>query len=62
MSAQESQVQEPGAGNRGGRKPSRRSPGRSSVTRREAKGARTLTGRVVSDKMHKTIRWRSSGW
>ncbi len=37
---QETQVQEPGA-------QQRRPP--------EAKGARTLTGRVVSDKMHKTI-------
>jgi small subunit ribosomal protein S17 len=38
--AQEAQVQDPGA-------QQRRPP--------EAKGARTLTGRVVSDKMHKTI-------
>jgi len=38
--AQETQVQEPQA-------QQRRPP--------EAKGARTLTGRVVSDKMHKTI-------
>jgi small subunit ribosomal protein S17 len=37
---QEAQVQDPGA-------QQRRPP--------EAKGARTLTGRVVSDKMHKTI-------
>lgn len=37
---QETQVQDPGA-------QQRRPP--------EAKGARTLTGRVVSDKMHKTI-------
>jgi small subunit ribosomal protein S17 len=41
--AQESQAQEPRA-----QEPKvRRAP--------EAKGARTLTGRVVSDKMHKTI-------
>jgi small subunit ribosomal protein S17 len=40
MQAQEAQVQDPGA-------QQRRPP--------EAKGARTLTGRVVSDKMHKTI-------
>ena len=38
--AQEAQAQDPGA-------QQRRPP--------EAKGARTLTGRVVSDKMHKTI-------
>jgi len=38
--AQETQAQDPGA-------QQRRPP--------EAKGARTLTGRVVSDKMHKTI-------
>ena len=47
---QETQVQEPQA-----QEPQAQEPQAQQRRPPEAKGARTLTGRVVSDKMHKTI-------
>ncbi len=53
--AQETQAQEPGAQEPGSQEPGSQEPGSQQRRAPEAKGARTLTGRVVSDKMHKTI-------
>lgn len=50
MSAPETQAQEPEAQETQAQEPKAQVRGAP-----EAKGARTLTGRVVSDKMHKTI-------
>jgi len=52
---QETQVQEPQAQEPQAQEPQAQEPGAQQRRPPEAKGARTLTGRVVSDKMHKTI-------
>ena len=52
---QETQVQEPQAQEPQAQEPGAQEPGAQQRRPPEAKGARTLTGRVVSDKMHKTI-------
>jgi len=53
--AQETQVQEPQVQEPQVQEPQVQEPGAQQRRPPEAKGARTLTGRVVSDKMHKTI-------
>jgi small subunit ribosomal protein S17 len=53
--AQEAQVQEAQAQEPQAQEPQAQGPGAQQRRPPEAKGARTLTGRVVSDKMHKTI-------
>jgi small subunit ribosomal protein S17 len=52
---QEAQVQEAQAQEAQAQDPQVQDPGAQPRRPPEAKGARTLTGRVVSDKMHKTI-------
>jgi small subunit ribosomal protein S17 len=52
---QETQVEEAQAQEPQAQEPQAQGPGAQQRRPPEAKGARTLTGRVVSDKMHKTI-------
>jgi len=55
MSAQETPVQETQVQETPGQETQPQEPRAQQRNPPEAKGARTLTGRVVSDKMHKTI-------
>ena len=55
MSAPETQAQETEAQETQAQEPRAQEPKAQVRNPPEAKGARTLTGRVVSDKMHKTI-------